>query len=497
MSTKLSKKNAFLAGGILASLAVSNQCTVPREDNPNIVLIFTDDLGYGDLGSYGASLYETPNLDQMAAGGMRFSSFMVSHAVSSASRAALMTGCYANRVGISGALNPLSVNGLNPGEETIAEVLKARNYKSIAIGKWHLGHHPEFLPTSQGFDEYLGIPYSNDMWPLTYDNIRATPETHARKALFPELPLIHNTEKVREFLTIEDQEDITTLYTEKAVQFIRDNKKDPFFLYLAHSMPHVPLAVSDKFKGKSEQGLYGDVIMEIDWSVGEIVRALEECGLTKNTLVIFTSDNGPWLNFGDHAGSAGGLREGKGTSWEGGQRVPCLMKWPEVIPAGSVCSKLASTIDILPTLAAITSAKLPSKKIDGVNLLPLLRGDESSHPREIFYYYYRQNSLEAVRRHNWKLVFPHPGRSYEGFEPGRNGLGGQVDGNFPFEGGLYDLRRDPGERYNMIEFYPEVVEELNKIAQQARADLGDELTGREGSNRRPAGSRKKAVGSRQ
>ena len=490
MYSTFTKKKAMLAGSILACLAGGNQCSVSRDENPNIVLIFTDDMGYGDLGCFGASLYQTPHLDQMAAEGMRFTSFLVSHAVCSASRAALMTGCYANRVGISGALNPFDETGLNPEEETIAEVLKVKNYKSIAIGKWHLGHYPEFLPTNQGFNEYLGIPYSNDMWPLTYDNVRATPETHARKASFPELPLIHNTEKVREFRTIEDQEDITTLYTEKAVQFIQDNKNNPFFLYLAHSMPHVPLAVSDKFKGKSEQGLYGDVIMEIDWSVGEIVKTLEECGLTKNTLIIFTSDNGPALNYGDHGGSAGGLREGKGTSWEGGQRVPCLMKWPEVIPAGSVCSKLASTIDILPTLAAIVSAKLPGKKIDGVNILPLLKGEEKAQPREFFYYYYRKNSLEAVRRLNWKLVFPHSGRSYEGYEPGKNGLGGRVNGNFPFEAGLYDLRRDPGERYNLYEFFPEVVEELNMIAQKAREDLGDELTGHEGANRRPAGMRK-------
>ena len=424
---------------------------------------------------------------------MRFTNFLVPHAACSASRAALMTGSYANRVGIPTVLNPHSEIGLNPEEETIADLLKARGYRSIAIGKWHLGHHPEFLPTNQGFDEYLGIPYSNDMWPLTYDNRRATPETHARKASFPELPLIHNNEKVREFRSIEDQEAITTLYTEKAVQFIRDNRSQPFFLYLAHSMPHVPLAVSSKFKGKSEQGLYGDVIMEIDWSVGEIVRTLDELGLTDNTLVIFTSDNGPWLNFGNHAGSAGGLREGKGTSWEGGVRVPCLMKWPSVIPAGSVCSKMASTIDLLPMIATISGASFPARRIDGVNILPLMRLEPGANPRETFWHYYRQNSLQGVRWRDWKLVFAHPGRSYEGYEPGRDGLPGEVDNDFQYQTGLYDLRRDPGERYNLYDFHPDVVSRLEEIARKAREDLGDNLTGHPGVNRRPAGARNPAA----
>jgi arylsulfatase A-like enzyme len=455
---------------------------------PNIVLILTDDLGYGDIGVFGATGFQTPHLDRMASEGMRFNDFLVSHAVCSASRAALLTGSYANRVGITGALNPHAMIGLNPEEETMADILNKEGYSTIAIGKWHLGHHPEFLPTNHGFDEYLGIPYSNDMWPLTYDNVRATPETHARKASFPELPLIHNTEKVGEFTTIEEQDQITTLLTDKATQFIRDNRDHPFFLYLAHPMPHVPLAVSDKFKGKSEQGLYGDVIMEIDWSVGEIVRTLEELNISENTLLIFTSDNGPWLNFGDHAGSSGGLREGKGTSWEGGQRVPALMKWPAVIPPGTVCAQLASTIDLLPTFTEITGSALPVKRIDGVSILPLLKGDMGSSPRESFWYYYRQNSLEAVRWHNWKLVFAHPGRSYEDFEPGKDGMPGEINSNYLFEAGLYDLRRDPGERYNLIEYYPEIVDKLERIADEARSDLGDDLTGSPGQNLRQPGS---------
>lgn len=472
----------------LAAMPIAGTAKEPaKPQTPNIILIFCDDLGYGDLSCYGASQYKTPNLDQMAAKGIRFTSFLSAQAVCSASRAGILTGCYPNRVGISGALFPNSKIGLNPSEETIAEVLKKRNYKTAAIGKWHLGHLPEFLPLQQGFDEYLGIPYSNDMWPVNYDGSPFSAQKQDRKIDFPPLPLIEGNEKIREFNTLEDQSEITTIYTERAVKFINQNKKAPFFIYLAHSMPHVPLAVSSKFKGKSEQGLYGDVIMEIDWSVGEILKALEKNGLDRNTLVIFTSDNGPWMNFGNHGGSNGGLREGKGASFEGGQRVPCLMYWPGNIQEGTVCNKLASTIDLLPTFAAITQAPLPEKKIDGVNILPLLKGDEKAHPRESFLYYYRQNSLEAIRKGDWKLVFAHPGRTYIGFKPGADGFPGGTNENFPHEEGLYDLRRDPGERFDVKEHYPEVVAELKKLADAAREDLGDDIRKAPGKNRRQPG----------
>ncbi len=456
-----------------------------KPKSPNVVLIFMDDLGYGDLSCYGATQYKTPNLDRMAAQGIRFTSFLSAQAVCSASRAGIMTGCYPNRVGISGALMPDAKIGLNPAEETIAEVLKNSSYKTAAIGKWHLGYQREFLPLQQGFDEYLGLPYSNDMWPVNYDGKPAAINTN--KAKYPALPLIEGNEKIREIKTLENQSGLTTIYTERAVRFIDQNKENPFFLYLAHSMPHVPLAVSAKFKGKSKQGMFGDVIMEIDWSVGEVLKALEKNGLTKNTLVIFTSDNGPWLNFGNHAGSTGGLREGKGASFEGGQRVPCIMKWPGHIPEGEICNKLASTIDILPTLAAITHSALPEKKIDGVNILPLLLGDEAANPRESFLYFYRKNSLEAVRKGNWKLVFAHPGRTYIGFKPGADGFPGGTNENFQFEEGLYDLRRDPGERYDVKEFYPEVVAELKKLADAARLDLGDDIQNIKGQNQREPG----------
>jgi len=483
--------NKRLKHSLLAGFAVAASPMIcfsaEKADQPNIVLIFMDDMGYGDLSCYSATLYKTPNLDKLATQGIRFTNFLSAQAVCSASRAGIMTGCYPNRVGISGALSPISDIGLNPAEETIPEVLKKRNYKTGAIGKWHLGCLREFLPLQQGFDEYLGLPYSNDMWPMNYDGTPASAEKGDRKAKFPPLPLIDGNEKIREIKTLEDQSELTTIYTERAVQFITKNKKNPFFLYLAHSMTHVPLAVSAKFKGKSEQGMFGDVMMEIDWSVGQILKALKDNGLEENTLVIFTSDNGPWLNFGNHAGSAGGLRQGKGTSFEGGQREPCLMRWPGHIATGTICNKLASTIDILPTLAAITNSPLPEKKIDGVNILPLLLGDENANPRESFLYYYRKNSLEAVRKGNWKLVFAHPGRTYIGFKPGVDGVPGETNENFKFEEELYDLRRDQGERYDVKAYYPEVVADLKKLADKARIDLGDDIQNVNGQNRREPG----------
>ena len=329
-----------------------------------MVLIFTDDQGYGDTGAYGAFDFETPNLDKLAHEGVRFTHFYSAQAVCSASRAGLLTGCYPNRIGVSGAYFPQSKVGINPMEVTIAELLKQKDYATAIYGKWHLGHLEPFLPLQHGFDEYYGIPYSNDMWPVTYEG-KPTEPGHWKHDRYPPLPLIEGNEQVATVDDLGDQDNLTTRYTEKAVDFIRRNKDKPFFLYLPHSMPHVPLGVSEKFRGKSRQGMYGDVIMEIDWSVGQIVKTLEEFNLTDNTIVIFTSDNGPWLNYGNHAGSTGGLREGKGTSFEGGQRVPAIIKWPGVAPEGEVIDRMASTIDILPTLAEITGTKLPDHKIDG------------------------------------------------------------------------------------------------------------------------------------
>lgn len=446
----------------------------PPQRLPNIVLIFMDDMGYADVGCYGAVGYETPNIDRLAEQGMRFTSFYVAQAVCSASRAALLTGCYPNRVGIFGAYNDQANVGIHPEEETIAEVLKKKGYATACFGKWHLGHHHPFLPLQNGFDEYLGLPYSNDMWPVEYDGT-ALPEGH-RKLRYPPLPLIEGNEKIAEIRTLEDQDTLTTRYTERAVRFIEKNKDRPFFLYVPHTMVHTPLGVSNRFKGKSEQGKYGDVMMEVDWSVGEILRSLEIHGLDNDTLVIFTSDNGPWLNFGKHAGSAGPFREGKGTSWEGGVRVPCIMRWPGKIPSSTVCSKMAATMDVLPTLAAIAGAPLPENRIDGVNILSLLEGDSEAEPRDHLYYYYGKQ-LQAVRQGRWKLHFPHGYRSYEGVEPGKGGLPGPyAHGETGLE--LYDLEKDIGEKYDMAAEYPAVVERLIALGEIARKELGDgELLG--------------------
>ena len=458
---------------------------IRKNEHPNIVIIFMDDLGYGDISNFGAINYKTPNIDKIVNDGMLFTNFYSAQAVCSASRAGLLTGTYPNRIGISGALMPYSNHGLNDDEITIAEMLKDKGYATAIYGKWHLGHHKKFLPNNHGFDTYVGIPYSNDMWPVDFDGNQISDTSNWKKKTYPQLPLIEDFEKIKEIKTLEDQAMLTTLYTEKSIKFINENKNNPFFLYVPHSMPHVPIAVSDKFLGKSKQGLYGDLMMELDWSVGEIIKSLESNNILENTLVIFTSDNGPWLNFGNHAGSTGGLREGKGTSFEGGQRVPTVMMWKNMIPRGKIANQLSSTIDLFPTIASIVDAKLPSHKIDGINILEILEGKDSK-PRDHFFYYYGNNNLEAVRKDNWKLILPHTSRSYEGVLPKNDGHGGPYN---RIETGLelYNLRRDPGEEYDVIKLYPEIVKELMDLAEIARKDMGDNLTGVKGSNVRKNG----------
>jgi arylsulfatase A-like enzyme len=479
--TKLAMSCLVAATLIAASLVAG--CTLGNRPL-NVVLIFTDDQGYGDVGVYGATEFATPNLDRLAAEGMRFTNFYASQGVCSASRASLMTGAYAERVSIRGALSPAAEVGINPGEVTIAEMLKDLGYATGMVGKWHLGHHREFLPLQHGFDEYLGLPYSNDMWPVDYDG---NPVTSGNKSQYPLLPLIDGNEVVDTIVDLRDQATLTTRYTERAVQFIENHRDEPFFLYLAQSMPHVPLGVSQRYRGSSEQGMYGDVIQEIDWSVGEVLDALERLGLDDETLVIFTSDNGPWLNYGNHAGSTGPLREGKGTAFEGGPRVPALMRWPGRITPGSVTDRIASTIDLLPTIAAITGAKLPENEIDGVNILPLLEGDETAVPRNTFYFYY-MGELRAVREGKWKRVYEHRTRSYVGVEPGRDGHPGPYA--FPTApDALYDLDADVGETTDASAAHPEIVQRLDSLAELARRDLGDGLTEREGSQVRPPGRR--------
>ncbi|MFN4260976.1 MAG: sulfatase [Gemmataceae bacterium] len=456
-----------LAGFILVPAAAPAQ----RVERPNIVIIFTDDQGYADVGCFGAKDFETPHLDRMAQEGMRFTDFYVSQAVCSASRASLLTGCYPNRIGILGALGPSSKHGIHSDEVTIAELVKQRGYATALYGKWHLGHLPQFLPTRHGFDDYYGLPYSNDMWPK-----------HPT-AKFPDLPLIEG-EKIIAYNP--DQSRLTTDYTERAVRFIEKNKDQPFLLYVAHSMPHVPLFVSDKFKGKSKQGLYGDVIMEIDWSVGQILEALKKNGLDDQTLVIFTSDNGPWLSYGNHAGSAEPLREGKGTSWDGGQRVPCIMRWPGQIPAGKECAELAATIDILPTVARLTGAKLPPHRIDGKDIWPLMTGQPNATSPHEAYFFYWGGELQAVRSGQWKLHFPHAYRTLAGRPGGKDGQPVPYS-QAKTELALFDLKNDIGETRNVAERYPDVVKRLQALADAARADLGDTATQQKGEGVRPAG----------
>ena len=460
---------------LLAAAAVLPACSHPK-DYTNIILINLDDVGYGDFSYNGAYGYTTPNIDRMAAEGVQFTHFLACQPISGASRAGLMTGCYPNRIGFHGAPGPNARYGIHADEMTIGEVLRQKGYSTAIFGKWHLGCQKEFLPLQNGFDEYYGLPYSNDMWPFH-------PE-QGRGRNFPDLPTFEGNEIIGYNL---DQNSMTTDYTERSVNFIRKNHDKPFFLYLAHNMAHVPLAVPDKFKGKSEQGLYGDVLMEIDWSLGEIRKTLKELGLEENTLVILTSDNGPWLNYGNHAGSTGGLREGKATTFDGGNRVPCIMYWKDVTPAGTVCNKLASNIDFLPTFAEISGAPLPGKKIDGVSILPLIRGEEGANPRESFVYYFNKNDLEAVTDGRFKMVFPHKHRTYGMHAPGRDGQPGALEVGEVTETQMFDLRRDPGERYNVVAEYPETASRLMEIAETMRGDLGDDLTGRKGSGRREPG----------
>jgi arylsulfatase len=456
---------------LLLSTWVLSTCLGFSQKLPNIIIIYMDDMGYGDVERNGSTGYTTPHFNQLAEDGLTFTQFYSPQAVCSASRAGLITGTYPNRIGMSGALDHQSKKGIPSSETTLAEMLKDKGYATAAFGKWHLGHLPEYLPTSHGFDEFFGIPYSNDMWP----NHPVAPQ------YYPPLPLIRGTEVVE---TNPDQSRFTTEFTEEAIGFIQKNTQKPFFVYLAHPMPHVPLFVSEKFKGKSGQGLYGDVMLELDWSIGQIRQTLKSLNLEDNTLVIVSSDNGPWLNYGNHAGSAGGLREGKGTTWEGGMRVPTWMVWKGHIPSGSVSHGLGSVLDFLPTIAEITGASLPDYTIDGISLYTLLKNPTESSPRETLLYYYRQNSLEAIRHKDWKLVFPHPGRTYEGFLPGKDGKPGGANENYSFQGGLYDLRRDPGERYDVRFLYPEILKQLSDLADDARKDLGDDLQGIKGNGRR-------------
>lgn len=445
---------------------------------PNIVLIYCDDLGYADVGCFGARKIRTPQIDSLAREGIRFTDFYVAQAVCSASRAALLTGCYPNRLGIAGALDHSARHGLNPDETTIPELLKTRGYATAIVGKWHLGHLPEFRPLRHGFDEWFGLPYSNDMWPF---------HPEARAGTYPPLPLFDGEQVIESAVTPEIQDTLTTRYAQRAVRFIEAHRDQPFFLYLAHSMPHVPLHISATQRGRSRAGLYGDVVEAIDASVGAILDALRRLELERDTLVIFTSDNGPWLSYGDHAGSTGRLREGKGTAWEGGVRVPFVARWPGHIPRGTVCREPAMTIDLLPTFAGLAQASLPSRPIDGHDIAPLLTHQRGAHsPHDAFWFYYQQNELQAVRSGRWKLVLPHTYRTLDHPVTATNGVPAKYH-QAKAALALYDLRNDVGETKDVAARHPEVVAALQRHVESARAELGDSLTGRVGRGARPAG----------
>jgi len=415
---------ALAAGAVAASLPARALAKAATE-RPNFVVIFTDDQGYQDIGCFGAPKIKTPHLDRMAAEGMKFTDFYVAASVCSPSRAALLTGCYPTRTGITRVLFPRDNTGLKPGMKTIAEVLKTRGYATACIGKWHLGHTPPHLPTFHGFDTYFGIPYSNDMRPT---------------------PVMRNTETVEEPA---NQATLTQRYTEEAVKFIRANKDKPFFLYLPHTMPHVPLFVSETFKDKSAGGLYGDVIEEIDWSTGEILKTLKGLGLDSKTLVVYTSDNGPWLSKKAHGGCALPLRDGKFSTYEGGFREPCIMRWPGTIPAAAVCSETALTMDLLPTFAKLAGADLPAGyALNGKDISALMTRPGAKTPHDAFFYY-RGTTLEAVRSGQWKAIL---------YAKGADGRPGK-----PHE--LYDLKADIGETTDVASANPDVVARLAALAE--------------------------------
>ncbi len=465
-------------------LLLTSTISATESRPPNVVVIFIDDMGYADIGPFGVQGIETPHLDRMAREGRRFTDFYVTQAVCSASRAGLLTGCYNVRVGIMGALGPAAKHGIHEDEVTLAEICKQKNYATACYGKWHLGHHKKFLPMQHGFDDYFGLPYSNDMWP-NHPEIVHLP-LRQRLKRWPHLPLIDGNEIINPRVTGEDQKLLTTQYTERAVEFIEQNKDQPFFLYLPHSMVHVPLYVSDKFEGKSQRGLFGDVVMEIDWSVGQILDTLRKHELDDNTLVVFTSDNGPWLSYGDHAGSAGPLREGKGTMFDGGCREPTIMWWPGRIPAGSVCSEPAMTIDILPTVAHLIGAELPDHKIDGKDIWPLLAGEaNATSPQQAYFFYYGQQ-LHAMRMGKWKLHFPHKYRTLSGRNGGTGGFPVRYD-TATIELALFNLANDVGETTNVAAKHRDIVRRMQALADVMITDLGDAGSARVGRGKRPAG----------
>jgi len=444
----------------LMSLVFSSERT---EAAPNFIVIFCDDLGYGDLSCYGHPSIETPNLDRMAAEGQRWTNFYVGASVCTPSRAALLTGRLPVRNGMMSAkrrvLFPNSNGGLPESETTIAEYLKQKDYATAAIGKWHLGHLPEFLPTKHGFDTYWGIPYSNDMDALKgHPNYRQ--EAHQSATYMPKIeqynvPIIHDDKEVERPA---DQTTITRRYTDKTIDFIREHQKEPFFVYLAHNLPHIPLFASEEFYGSSPRGIYGDVLAEIDYGVGRILDTLAELKLEQNTVVVFTSDNGPWLPFQTHGGSAGLLREGKGSTFEGGMRVPGIFWGPGIVEPGTK-HELGATMDLLPTFCSMAGVDVDASSVDGYDLTPVLTGKSDEADRDVIFYW-REEKLYAVRQGPWKAHF---------ITEGCYGIGPKREEHATPE--LYHLEHDPSEKYNIAERHPDVVDDLQRLAEEHRRSV--------------------------
>ncbi|MCW9706599.1 sulfatase family protein [Fodinibius salsisoli] len=432
----------FLMVGLSGRLAAA---VTTEPDPPNIVIIFADDLGYGDLGVYGHPTIRTPSLDRMAAKGIKFTQFYSGASVCTPSRAALLTGRLPVRSGMMSdkfrVLFPFSEKGLPAKEITIAEALKEKGYATAAIGKWHLGHEPSYLPTNHGFDTFYGIPYSNDM--------------SLKRRGDPPVPLMRDKSIIEQPAK---QQTLTRRYTRESIAFIQDQGNQPFFLYLAHTFPHVPLYASEEFRGKSSRGLYGDVIEEIDWSTGKILNELRELGIADNTLVFFTSDNGPWIVKKQEGGSAGLLRNGKGTTWEGGMREPAIAWWPGTIAPGQVSQTLATTMDLFSTSLALAGADHPKDRIiDGINLMPVLTGKQEEVRQVV--YYYREKKLHAARKGPWKAHFITQS-AYEGDR--------RVRHKIPQ---LYNLEKDPGERFNVAKKHPQVISDIKKIVEEHKKNL--------------------------
>jgi arylsulfatase A len=454
-----------------AALALAAACvfgirageTAPVKQ-PNLILILADDMGYGDIGPFGSKLNRTPNLDRMAAEGMRLTSFYA-NPVCTPSRAQFLTGCYAKRVSMPNVIFPACPTGLNPDEATLAKLLKQQGYATLCVGKWHLGDQREFLPTRHGFDHYLGLPYSNDM-----GGGEDWPKAGAAKGRRPPLPLVRDLE-VLETVPPAGQDKLTERYTDEALKFIREHKDQPFFLYLPHTAVHVPLHPGEKFRGKSGNGTYGDWVEEVDWSVGRVLDTLRELKLDERTLVLFTSDNGPWLTQGKHGGVAGPLRGGKGSTWEGGVREPTVAWWPGKVPAGASCDAMAANLDVLPTFVKLAGGAVPAdRKMDGVDIWPLLSGAVKESPREA-YYYFNGNRLDAVRSGPWKLAI----------QPQHEAKGGEKspppDADKAHTPRLYNLVEDLGETTDVSAKHPDVVKRLHELVAKMDADLGATGTG--------------------